>query len=172
MAGPVVAAAVLFSRTEWPPKLRDSKLLAPGVREKVCERITEMADGYGIGVIEPAVIDNVNILQATRMAMVAAYEQVFPQPDFLLIDGPIRLDLDVPQLSVIKGDVYSFSIAAASVLAKVTRDRLMLDLHRQYPMYGFDHHKGYPTKAHLEAIEAYGPSPVHRLSFKGVGGGL
>jgi ribonuclease HII len=169
LAGPVVAAAVLFSEAPWPSKLRDSKLLSHGVREKVYEQIVRTADGYGIGVVEARVIDRVNILQATRLAMVKAYEQLSPKPDFLLIDGPIKLDLAVKQLSVIKGDLYSVSIAAAGIIAKVTRDRLMMELHRQYPMYGFDQHKGYPTSSHRQALKKHGPSPVHRFCFKGVG---
>ncbi len=169
LAGPVVAAAVSFSQTTTPPPgVRDSKLLSPGVREKVCRQILETASGYGIGVVEPEMIDRINVLQATRLAMVKAFGQVTPRPDFLLIDGPITLDVDLPQLSIIKGDLYSLSVAAAGILAKVTRDRIMMELHLQYPMYGFDKHKGYPTKAHREALKKHGPSPVHRLCFKGV----
>ncbi|MEW6349198.1 MAG: ribonuclease HII [Thermodesulfobacteriota bacterium] len=169
LAGPVVAAAVLFSRTTTPPQgLRDSKLMSPAVREKICARILETASGYGIGMVEPEVIDRINILQATRMAMGMACDQVTPRPDFLLIDGPIRLDVAIPQLSIIKGDLYCASVSAAGILAKVTRDRIMMELHLQYPMYGFDQHKGYPTEGHREALRKHGPSPVHRLCFKGV----
>ncbi|MEJ2717244.1 MAG: ribonuclease HII, partial [Deltaproteobacteria bacterium] len=113
-------------------------------------------------------IDRINIFQATRQAMTIAVNGIVPLPDHLLIDGKIYLDLELAQTPIIKGDRLSFSVAAAGILAKVTRDRLMRELHEQYPQYGFDSHKGYATSAHREAICRYGPSPVHRKYFRGV----
>lgn len=168
LAGPVVAAAVILS---WSPPisgLNDSKLLSEASREKLFIAIQEQAGAVGVGIVSPELIDKINILQATRLAMTQAVSGLDPPPDYLLIDGPLSLDLDIPQNGIVKGDRLSLSIAAASIVAKVTRDRIMKDLHEKYPVYGFDRHKGYGTEVHREALIRYGPSPVHRMCFKGV----
>lgn len=168
LAGPVVAAAVILPDAASIPRLNDSKLLSANQRETLFSLVKETAVGFGVGIVSPETIDEINILQATRLAMTRAVEQIDPLPDYLLIDGPISLDLQTPQRPVIKGDRLSFSIAAAAILAKVTRDRIMMEFHEQFPQYGFDAHKGYATQAHREAIRLHGPSPVHRKCFKGV----
>jgi ribonuclease HII len=168
LAGPVVAAAVVLNTSEVIRGLDDSKRLKASAREKLFHHIKKSAVAYGIGIIPPETIDRINILQATRLAMTRATMDIKPSPDFLLIDGPISLDVDIPQRPIIKGDQLSLSIAAAAILAKVTRDRIMNKMHLQYPMYGFDRHKGYGTKAHKEALAGYGPCRIHRFSFKGV----
>jgi len=168
LAGPVAAAAVIIPYQEQFERLNDSKLLNPRTRERLFDAIMSRASAVGVGIVPPETIDRINIYQATRLAMKNAVGQLSPPPDFLLIDGPISLDLHVGQRPIVKGDRLSVSIAAASIVAKVTRDRLMKELHEQYPQYGFDEHKGYPTKAHKDAICRYGPSPVHRRCFRGV----
>lgn len=168
LAGPVVAAAVILPPSPSLADLNDSKLLTATHRESLFHLVKEAAVGFGIGIVASETIDKINILQATRLAMVRAVQKIDPPPDYLLIDGPLSLDFNVPQEALIKGDQLSFSIAAAAVLAKVTRDRIMVELHEKYPQYGFDSHKGYATKAHKEAIRRYGPSPVHRKGFRGV----
>jgi ribonuclease HII len=168
LAGPVVAAAVVLPYADPIPDLNDSKLLRADQREALYHRIMEKARGVGFGVVPAATIDEINIFQATRVAMVMAVQDITPPPDYLLIDGPISLDLGTNQRPIIKGDRLSVSIAAAGILAKVTRDRLMMAFHDQYPQYGFDSHKGYATKAHKEALRRHGPSPVHRKCFRGV----
>ncbi|MCA1960905.1 MAG: ribonuclease HII [Desulfomonile sp.] len=168
LAGPVVAAAVIIPYQEHFEELNDSKLLNPRTRERLFDAIMSRALAVGVGIVPPETIDRINIYQATRLAMKTAVGQILPPPDFLLIDGPLSLDLDMGQRPIVKGDRLSVSIAAASIVAKVTRDRLMAELHRQYPEYRFDEHKGYPTKAHKEAICRYGPSPAHRKCFRGV----
>jgi ribonuclease HII len=168
LAGPVVAAAVILCSSDPIPGLNDSKLLSEASRERLFTSIHEQADAVAVGVVSPELIDKINILQATRLAMTQAVNGLHPPPDYLLIDGPISLDLDIPQEGIVKGDRQSLSIAAASIVAKVTRDRIMMDLHLKYPVYGFDRHKGYGTKVHREALMRYGPSPVHRMCFKGV----
>lgn len=168
LAGPVVAAAVVLPRDDTIPGLNDSKLLSQARRERLFDAIEQHAVSVAIGIVSPEVIDKINILQATRKAMTRAVSQLVPPPDHLLIDGPLVLDLDIPQEGIVKGDRLSVSVAAASIVAKVTRDRIMEELHRQYPEYGFDRHKGYGTKAHRQALQQHGPSPVHRMCFKGV----
>ncbi len=168
LAGPVVAAAVILRQEAAISGLNDSKLLTANQRENLFTLVKENAVGFGVGLVPPETIDEINILQATRLAMLRAVEQIAPLPDYLLIDGPISLDVNTPQRPVIKGDRLSFSIAAAAILAKVTRDRIMTELHEQYPLYGFHVHKGYSTQAHRDAIRRHGPSPVHRKCFKGV----
>ena len=168
LAGPVVAAAVVLSFPDIPRGLNDSKLLSARVREKLAYEIGEKAVAVGIGIVPPEIIDQINILQATRQAMSLAVKNMLPQPDYLLIDGPISLDLDFPQEAIVKGDRLSLSVAAAGIVAKVTRDKIMLDLHEKYPLYGFDRHKGYPTQGHRQAILTYGPCLAHRKSFRGV----
>lgn len=168
LAGPVVAAAVVLSNSECLPHLNDSKLLPPDARLKLYYEIQENASAIGVGVIPSETIDRINILQATRLAMSRAVMEISPLPDYLLVDGPISLDLSIPQQAIIKGDRLCFSVSAAGIIAKVTRDRIMTELHEEYPQYGFAQHKGYGTSAHKEAIARYGPSPVHRLCFRGV----
>lgn len=168
LAGPVVAAAVVLSSYHLIPDLNDSKLLTSSQREDLFHRIQAKALAIGVASVDSDAINEINIFQATRSAMSQAVCRISPPPDYLLIDGPISIDLDLPQRGVIKGDRLSFSVAAAGIIAKVTRDRIMMELHEQYPQYGFDKHKGYATHAHREAILRYGPSPVHRRFFKGV----
>jgi ribonuclease HII len=146
----------------------DSKKLTPKKRKYLYEKIFNHAVSIGIGIIDPAEIDRVNILQASLISMKMAAENLFPKPDYLLIDGKFNIALDTDQESVIKGDALSISIAAASVIAKETRDRIMERYDMDYPLYGFAQHKGYPTRAHREAIKKYGCCPIHRRSFKGV----
>lgn len=168
LAGPVVAAAVVLSREDCIPGLNDSKLLSELARERLFAMVQARAVDVAVCIVEPKVIDKINILEATRVAMAQAVRRLKPSPDYLLIDGPISLDLDIAQKGIIKGDRKSLSIAAASIVAKVTRDRIMKELHELYPVYGFDRHKGYGTEAHRRALMEYGPCPAHRLSFKGV----
>jgi ribonuclease HII len=168
LAGPVVAAAVILRERSDLPGLRDSKMLTKARREDLFYRIQEQALAIGLGFASAQAIDKINILQATRLAMARAVQQIHPIPDYLLVDGPIKLDLPVPQRAIVQGDRLSVSVAAAAIIAKVSRDRIMLDLHRRFPQYGFDRHQGYPTKAHREALLRYGPCPEHRLCFRGV----
>jgi len=168
LAGPVVAAAVVLSSCDRIPNLNDSKLLTQAQREDLYSLIRENALAIGIGVADVDEIDEINIYQATRSAMCQAVSRINPLPDYLLIDGNIKLDIQLPQLSIVKGDRLSFSVAAAGIMAKVTRDKIMLELHEEFPQYGFKQHKGYATREHREAILRYGPSPVHRRLFKGV----
>ncbi len=168
LAGPVVAAAVILPRTGIDfSEIRDSKLISSGKRRRLCHEIVKKAV-TGLGIVEPAEIDRINIFQAARRAMALAIQRLEPLPDYVIIDGPISVDVAVPQRSVIHGDRLCVSVAAASIVAKVTRDDIMEQLHSQYPHYGFDRNKGYPTKEHREAILLHGPSPIHRKSFKGV----
>ncbi len=168
LAGPVVAAAVVLPPGAVLAGVRDSKALTPRQREVSCDTVLSCAEDVGIGVVEAETIDRINILQATFRAMLSAVEQLKHPPQYLLIDGPYRLPTDLPQEGIPKGDRLSLSIAAASIVAKVYRDRLLHEYHQLYPMYGFDRNKGYGTAEHLAALREYGPCPVHRLSFRGV----
>jgi len=168
LAGPVVAAAVILGRSAPVGGLNDSKLLTATRREELYEEILREASAVGVGIVAPKIIDEINILQATRRAMTEAVGRIEPPPDYLLIDGPVTLNIPIDQRPVIKGDRLSLSIAAASIVAKVTRDRIMMELHRQFPQYGFDRHKGYPTADHRAAILRHGPCPAHRMCFRGV----
>lgn len=169
LAGPVVAAACILDLDgEIPEGLDDSKKLSEKRRFALDEVIREKAIAFAIAEVPAEVIDEINILEATKRAMTTAVKLLEPPCDFLLIDAVTLKDVAKPQKSIIKGDAISFSIAAASILAKNHRDRLMHDLDSVYPGYGFAGHVGYGTKAHYEALERLGPSPVHRLSFKGV----
>ena len=168
LAGPVVSAAVILPSGFDDQGVDDSKKLVPARREQLYARIHSEAHAVGIGVVEAADIDRINILQAARRSMALAVGQLSPQPDFVLVDGNCDIPLPLPQQAVVKGDSRSISIAAASIIAKVLRDRMMQDYHRAFPQFGFDRHKGYPTKAHKAAIAAHGPCPIHRRSFKGV----
>ena len=164
LAGPVVAAAVVFPHDVHLPGLTDSKKLSEVKRNDFYERIKEVAVSYGIGHATPEEIDTVNIYQATKLAMNRAVIDLEIPPDFLLVDA-MTLSLPIAQRSIIKGDANSLSIAAASVLAKVTRDRLMNEYHEQYPEYKFISNSGYGTKEHIEALRLYGATPIHRTSF-------
>ena len=165
MAGPVCAAAVILPPHAQIPGLNDSKKLTDKKRRELYPVIMEQAVAYGIGFASHEEIDEINILQATYLAMERAIAKLSVRPELALIDGNRAKDFGVPVKTVIKGDSLSASIAAASILAKVTRDDLMLEAAREYPQYAFDVHKGYGTKAHYEALAAYGPSPIHRMSF-------
>jgi ribonuclease HII len=168
LAGPVVSAAVILPNSFQVPGVFDSKKLTPKRRSYLYEKIYETAVSIGIGIVDPPEIDRINILQASLTAMAAAVENLAPRPDCLLIDGTFSIFSSLPQKAIPKGDALSISIAAASIVAKVTRDRLMERYHEDYPQFGFSKHKGYPTKAHKEAIQRFGCCPIHRKSFKGV----
>ena len=165
LAGPVCAAAVILPPHAEIPGLNDSKKLTDKKRRELFPVICEQALAYGISFSDEKEIDAINILQATFAAMKRAVESLPVQPDFVLVDGNKLPDLEIPAQCVIKGDSLSASIAAASVLAKVTRDDLMLKMAKQYPSYGFEIHKGYGTKAHYEALTQLGPCEIHRMSF-------
>ena len=165
LAGPVCAAAVILPRDLEIPGLTDSKKLTDKKRRELFPIIKEQAIAYGIGFASEQEIDEINILQATFLAMQRAIDQLEGKADLALIDGNRLKDFGLPAVTVVKGDSLSASIAAASVLAKVTRDDLMLEMAETYPEYGFEIHKGYGTKAHYEALRKYGASPIHRQSF-------
>lgn len=167
LAGPVVAAAVILPEDVDYIYLNDSKKVTEKRREVLFEQIVSTAVSYGIGVVSHDIIDDINILQATYKAMRFAVENMSVKPDVCLVDAVNVPELDIFQVPIIKGDAKSISIAAASVLAKVTRDRMMVGLAEQYPQYGFEKHKGYGTKAHMEAIRELGPCPEHRKTFIG-----
>lgn len=169
LAGPVVAAAVILPEDFDPEGIRDSKKLTPETRELMCERITAEAVSIGLGVVGPEEIDQINILRATCKAMQAALDNLGAAFDFVLLDGLSVSGFGVPSLAIVKGDDKSVSIAAASIVAKVARDRMMCELDEVYPEYGFAAHKGYGCKSHLDALERHGPCPVHRRSFSPVG---
>ena len=165
LAGPVCAAAVILPPHVEIPGLNDSKKLSDKRRRELFPVIKEQAIAYGIGIATHEEIDSINILQATFLAMERAIAQLSVRPELALIDGNREKDMGVPIQTVIKGDSRSASIAAASVLAKVTRDDLMLEYAKEFPEYHFDIHKGYGTKAHYEALTHHGPSPIHRMTF-------
>ena len=165
LAGPVCAAAVILPKGLELPGLNDSKKLTDKKRRELFPIIKEQAITYGIGLASHEEIDEINILQATYLAMERAIAQLEGKADFALIDGNRAKDFGLPVRTVVKGDSLSASIAAASVLAKVTRDDIMLEMAEKYPDYGFEVHKGYGTKAHYEALRAHGHSEIHRLSF-------
>lgn len=165
LAGPVCAAAVILPRDLQIPGLTDSKKLTDKKRRELFPVIQEQAVAFGIGLASEQEIDEINILQATFLAMRRALDQLCVRPDLALIDGNRETDFGLPVKTVVKGDSLSANIAAASILAKVTRDDIMIQLSEQYPEYGFEIHKGYGTKAHYTALTEYGPSAVHRRSF-------
>ena len=165
LAGPVCAAAVILPKGLVIPGLNDSKKLSDKRRRELFPIIQQEAVSFGIAFASQEEIDEINILQATFLAMRRAMEQLNPQPEFALIDGNRETDFGVPCKTVIKGDSLSANIAAASVLAKVTRDNWMMEAAEKYPGYGFEIHKGYSTKAHYAALEKLGPCPIHRRSF-------
>jgi ribonuclease HII len=168
LAGPVVAGAVIIRPGDEISGVRDSKLLTPRQRERLYQIITSRAVSWGIGIVGPREIEKYNILQATLQAMKAAVMNLDPAPDFLLIDGINRIPIDIPQQAIKKGDARCPCIAAASIVAKVTRDRLMREYHEHYPLYDFARHKGYPTRMHRAAIRQHGCCEIHRRTFKGV----
>ncbi len=170
MAGPVVAAAVIIPDGIALAGVRDSKKMTAGARETAFSDICARALAMGIGVVSHDYIDRFNILKATLEAMRQAVSALDPQPEFLLVDGIHMIPLPVPQRCLKKGDQISRSISAASVVAKVYRDRIMHSYHRMYPIYDFGRNKGYGTRRHLSALRQYGPSPIHRKSFRGVPG--
>ncbi|MDD5258743.1 MAG: ribonuclease HII [bacterium] len=165
LAGPVVAGAVILPPFYYLAKLNDSKLVSEKDRNLLYQKIHNIAVAVGIGEASVELIDFHNILEATKLAMKKAIEDLGVTPDFLLIDAVKLADSTIKQKNIIKGDRISASIAAASIIAKVHRDKLMNELHKKYPRYGFDRHKGYGTKEHLAALSKYGPCPDHRKSF-------
>jgi ribonuclease HII len=171
LAGPVVAAAVILPgelKTNWKGQVADSKFLTAARREYLYARLREVAAGVGVGVIDSVTIDMVGIAKATRLAMKAAVRQIDPPPDFLLIDFFKLPEVKLPQKGVLDGDTLCFSIACASIIAKVTRDRLMIELDVVYPGYGFAGHKGYSTRGHMDCLKRLGACPIHRRSFQPV----
>ena len=168
LAGPVVAAAVSLAPGWFLEEINDSKMLSPRVRAKLFPIIKKNSLGYGVGIVDVATIDRINILQAALLAMKYAVEAVPIKANLLLIDGNKPIDTQIDQWTIVKGDSLSYSIAAASILAKVTRDKIMEQYHKQFPHYAFDRHKGYGTSLHRNAIKEYGPCPIHRRTFRGV----
>jgi len=166
LAGPVVAACVILPdhRTFQIPGIKDSKMISERKREKLFDQIMQSAQ-VGVGIVSEQVIDRINIYQASRLAMKIAFDNLSLRPDFLLIDGKVKLDVVCKSMSIVKGDRKSASIAAASIIAKVTRDRMMREYHEKYPYYEFGQHKGYPTRRHRMLLNIHGPSPIHRKTF-------
>jgi ribonuclease HII len=168
LAGPVVAGCVILPSVGDFSQYQDSKKLTAARREQLYAELCASEAAIGVGIASAQEIDQINILQASLAAMQRATADCAASPDFLLVDGKFKVPVDLPQLALIKGESKSSSIAAASIVAKVVRDRLMAEYHAQYPQYNFLQHKGYPTKAHRAALAEYGPSPIHRQTFKGV----
>ncbi len=168
LAGPVVAAAVILAPDVMIPGVDDSKRISPKRRESLYLSIKKSAETFGIGLARATEIDAMNILEATRLAMIRAIAKMSKQPDYLLLDAITLPSLPIKQESIVKGDRLSHSIAAASILAKVTRDRIMNYWDRRFPQYGWGKNKGYGTQEHLKAIKAFGPTPLHRKTFRGV----
>jgi ribonuclease HII len=165
LCGPVVAAAVILPKDAHIEGVNDSKKLTEKRREKLYDDIMQNAVSVGVGVSDVDIIEEVNILNATKRAMLQAISNLKVNPEYVLVDGNQKIDTDIPLETVVKGDSKSESIAAASIIAKVTRDRLLIEYDKKYPEYGFAKHKGYGTKAHIEAIKKYGLTPIHRPSF-------
>lgn len=171
LMGPVVAAAVILPdnlRARWKGRVRDSKQLCMAERECLYEYIRERAVSVGIGMSSNEIIDTIGITKATRLAMTAAVQQLEPEPEYLLIDFVRLTEVDLPQKGIVNGDCLCFSIACASIIAKVTRDRMVVDMDGEYPGYGFARHKGYGTREHIESLRMNGPCPLHRRSFRPV----
>lgn len=164
LAGPLVASAVILKTADFKEKIEDSKKLSARQRNKAYQEIIPKAV-VGVGIVSPRTIDRINIYRATILAMEKAVANLSLKPDMLLIDGRISLKIPLRQKTIIKGDNQSCSIAAASIIAKVTRDRIMERYHRKYPQYGFKDHKGYGTRKHFINLEKFGPSPIHRMSY-------
>lgn len=169
LAGPVVAAAVIIPKGVRIAGVNDSKKLSSSQRDEVFAEIAELGIPCAIGIIDHETIDKVNILQASLMAMRKAVMELHPRPDVLLIDGSYSIpNMSQPQFAIVGGDARCLSIGAASIVAKVTRDRIMDEYQRLYPSFSFTEHKGYPTPAHLKELEHFGPCPIHRRSFRPV----
>ena len=168
LAGPVVSAAVILPHGFDAHGVIDSKKLTGGRRRQLYEHIYAHATAVGIGIVDPPEIDRINILEATKLSMAIAVANLTPRPDYLIIDGNFTIIASFPQKPIVKGDSRSVSIAAASIVAKESRDVLMHRYHEDYPIFGFDRHKGYPTKAHKAAIAEHGPCLIHRRTFRGV----
>ncbi|PIU42044.1 MAG: ribonuclease HII [Candidatus Omnitrophica bacterium CG07_land_8_20_14_0_80_42_15] len=164
LAGPVVAGCVILGKKRFSCLIKDSKVLSPRQRLISYLEITETSQ-FSVGIVDEQTIDRINIYQATILAMEEAIRSIKTQPDFILIDGGVKLNIPHPHVHIKGGDAKSVSIAAASIIAKVTRDNLMLKYDSLYPQYGFARHKGYGTKEHFKALEKYGPSPIHRKTF-------
>ena len=164
LVGPVVTAAVILPRDFYDERINDSKKLTEKKRELLYDVIMENAVSVGIGISSEDVIDEINILEATKKAMIEAVNNLSVKPEHLLIDA-VKLNIDIPQTSIIKGDAKSESIAAASIVAKVTRDRMMVELDKKHPEYDFKHNKGYGTKKHIEAIKEHGITSLHRKTY-------
>lgn len=166
LAGPVVIAAAVMPRYSMIEGVNDSKKVSEKKREALYETITKEAIAYGVGIIDQKEIDRINILNATKEGLTMAVKELIVRPDLIIVDALNNIDTDgIPYRSVIKGDAKCYSIACASIIAKVTRDRIMRQWDEIYPQYGFEKHKGYGTAAHIAAIKEYGLSPLHRLSF-------
>ena len=165
LAGPVCVACVIMPLDDMIEGIDDSKKLSEKKRDALFEKIKEKAIAYSIEMVDEQTIDKINILEATKLCMKKAVEKLEIKPDVVLVDAIKSLDVTVPIRGIIKGDALSYSIGCASILAKVTRDRLMVELAKEYPEYGFEKHKGYGTKVHIEALKEYGPCVYHRLSF-------
>lgn len=166
LAGPVVAAEVILPSTYRNKQIQDSKAVTPLVRQQLYVEIKNTAISYATATASWKEIDTMGILDATKLAMRRAILKLDPAPDFFLSDAVPLNVMDIPQMAIVKGDATVFSIAAASILAKVERDQLMVQYHRKYPQYGFNEHVGYGTEIHLKAIKEHGPCPIHRMSFK------
>ena len=166
LAGPVVVASVILPEDSMIEGVNDSKKVSENKREKLYEIITNEAISYGVGIIYPEEIDEINILQATKKGVTMAIKQMEQKPNIIMVDALTGIDtLGIPYKSIIKGDAKCYSIAAASIIAKVTRDRIMREWDKVYPEYGFAAHKGYGTAKHIAALKEYGPCPIHRRSF-------
>lgn len=167
LAGPVVAAACILPKGLLIPKLDDSKKLLPEIRSEIFNFLTSHSKIYfGVGVVSSLEIDQINIYQATHKAMLLAIQNLLVKPDYILVDGKGFSHSSIAFSNIVKGDQLSQSIAAASIIAKESRDRLMVDFHGQWPQYGFDQHKGYGTPKHKEALSRHGPCPIHRMTFE------
>ena len=171
LLGPVVTSAVILPVGYYNPEIKDSKKLSEKKREKLFDIITKDAVSIGIGIVDEKKIDEINIYEATKVAMKMAIDNLSIKPDYVLMDA-MKLDIDIPSNSIIKGDAKSESIASASIIAKVTRDRMIDEIDKEYPMYDLKNNKGYGTKKHLEALKEYGPCKYHRYSYSPVSDSL
>ena len=181
LAGPVVAGAVTIRKSDFRKfnigksdfsAIKDSKKLSAKKREEFYKILTKNPQiEWGIGRVSERVIDKINILEATKLAMIKAIKKLKRKPNFLILDGNFKIDLKTPQKSIVKADEKVFSCSAASIIAKVTRDKRMRKFHKKYPKYGFDRHKGYPTKHHFKMLKKYGPCKIHRKSFRPIKNG-
>ena len=167
LLGPVVTAAVILPKGYYNSEIKDSKKLSEKKREKLYDIIMNDAISIGIGIVDEKEIDRINIYEATKVAMKMALDNLKIKPEYVLIDA-MKLDIDIPSISIIKGDAKSESIAAASIIAKVTRDRMIDEIDKEYPMYDLKNNKGYGTKKHIEALKKYGPCKYHRFSYSPV----